>query len=342
MKRTFLCAVVTAATMLNAQTRTATETYVQRKIDEATAGQLTKKDADAAYYPKAQGDAWSAYWDGDEVRVTVTNYDSRVHMPQLYMEQRNDELSDDTNEFRVVWHEMTRWNWFLDIFGIYTNTVGRALNNKADRAWGFYDSHTGEYAPDGYTSVSSCGILISKGMTYQRTVTTDAEVWILTATEPYEVTGIASNGFFKITDGSGATQFEIVKGDKVTVKAQANSVTVLAGNPQPLQVVYNVTAADPPKGEMCLALESANWKKESDADCPATVVWTGESGAYVATITPKVGTSRLFFKATYEKGGETYINNVAPVAMRYIMIGGTRYRIGTATIDGHTVLTLTK
>ena len=48
----------------------------------------------------------------------------------------------------------------------------------------------------------------------------------------------------------------------------------------------------------------------------------------------------MFVKASYMAGGETYIRNVAPVGMDSIMLNGTKYYLGTATISGHTVLTL--
>ena len=40
-------------------------------------------------------------------------------------------------------------------------------------------------------------------------------------------------------------------------------------------------------------------------------------------------------------GGDDYINNRVPVALTQLVIDGTTYTVGTATIDGNTVLTLT-
>lgn len=327
----------------------ATPATVDAKI--AAAGHMTRKQADAAYYPKDQGKAWSTYWDGDDVRVTVTNYDSVAHLPDLYLEQRTNETAMATNLFRVVWREMAHWEKFLGSgwdwdgkwqgFKTWAAGIVAQIEEKADRAWGFFDSHTGQYAPDGYTSISSEHIMLCKGASYQKTVTTRGDVWVLTADEPYDTTGVSTNGGFQLKDGDGNVQFEIVKGDKVTVKAQANRVTV--ENRTTLVVVYNVIAPEHPAGETCLALENAEWKKEDAADCPATVVWSGSSGNWVARITPKSGlaTGRIFFKATYKRGGDTYINNKCAVGMSQIVLGGVTYNLGTATISGHTVLTLT-
>lgn len=340
---------------------TATRKRVLRTGDAATpeqvdakitaAGHMTRTEADAAYYPKDQGQAWSTYWDGDDVRVTVTNYDSVAHLPSLYLEQRTNETAMATNLFRVVWREMAHWEKFLGSgwdwdgqwqgFKAWAAGIVAQIEEKADRAWGFFDSHTGQYAPDGYTSISSEHIMLCKGASYQKTVTTRGDVWVLTADEPYEPTGVSTNGGFQLKDGDGNVQFEIVKGDKVTFKAQANRMTVEDGTT--LVVVYNVIVPEHPAGETCLALETAEWKKEDAADCPATVVWSGSSGNWVARITPKSGlaTGRCFFKATYQRGGDTYINNKCAVGMSQIVLGGVTYNLGTATISGHTVLTLT-
>ena len=83
-----------------------------------------------------------------------------------------------------------------------------------------------------------------------------------------------------------------------------------------------------------------DWKAETDADCIGTVTWTGSSGAYVATVHPKLAYPSMFIRATYMVGGETYIKNNAPVKMDSIILNGTKYYLGTATISGHTVLTL--
>jgi hypothetical protein len=318
-----------------------------------SAGYVTKTTADAAYYPKASGDAWSTYWDGDDVRVTVTNYDSVAHLPSLYLEQRTNDTasaSDDTNAFRVVWREMAHWDAFLGStwdwedatwqgFDSWRTSLSSQLDEKADRAWGFYDSHTGEYAPDGYTSISSSNVMICAGASYQKTATATCDVWVLTANEPYEPTGVSTNGGFQIKDADGNVQFEIVKGDKRTVKAQANATSV--ENDTTLVVTYNIVADSAPTGEVCLDLKNAAWKSETDSDCPATVVWSGSSGAWVARITPKSSSSTCFFKATYQVGGDTYVNNRCAVGMSQLVLNGTTYNLGTAVIDGHIVLTLT-
>ena len=277
---------------------------------------------------------WSSFWSGDDVRVTVTNYDSAVNLPSLYLEYK---LSNGL--FRTVWDERTRWN----TNELRMAALESAVEEKADRAWGYYDSHTGGWAPDGYTWLSSPKIAISGGLAYQKHLTSEGAVWVLESNGLIaESGGVMSNGFFRISDDEGNPLFEIVKGDKRTVGATAGSCEQLAGYAiTHLQIGYAVESADHPKIYVTRSLTPVDWKDEEDADCPATVSWSGSSGNWTAVVAGKVAEARLFVKAEYEVGGNTYIKQSAPVSVQKLVLGGNEYRVGTATISGHTVLTLT-
>ena len=273
----------------------------------------------------SQVTAISGHLNAEDARFVSTNYNSQVHLPEASVEV------SISNEWLTVWREMTRWdaftgaefNWttWRGFYAWMTNTEAE-ISQKADRAWGFYDSHTGGWAPEGYTQVSSSNILIAAGMGYQRTVSSGHTYWVLTANEPYTVDGISSNGFFRVTDADGNVQFEIIKGDKRTVPAPPDGVSAANGV---LTVSYPV--ASRPTVEVSLTLaDGGTWYAEDSASCPATVVWSGSSGAYVATVTPAAPTAQLFVKASYQVGGETYINNRAPVGLSGgIYFNGTLY-----------------
>ena len=82
------------------------------------------------------------------------------------------------------------------------------------------------------------------------------------------------------------------------------------------------------------------WYNEDDADCPVTMTWSGTSGNYVLTF-DTAGLSSGFVQATYEQGQESYTSfGGAGLELTKIRIGGKVYTVGTATIDGKTVLTL--
>ena len=246
--------------------------------------------------------AWETYWDGDEVRVTVTNYDSAVHLPSLYIEQK----IEDTEDYRVVWDERTRW----ESNDVQMAEMRSAIDEKADRAWGFYESHTGNYAPDGYTWLSSPRIAIAGGLAYQRTLTTYGAVWVLASNGLVaETNGDADTGYFRIKDDEGNTTFEIVRGNKRTVGATAAGIKVTSPRNSPtttIEIPYNVTSDVPPTLYGTVSLSSPEW-----AEISAT--WTGQSGAWTGTVASS--TSTYFIKGTYEVGGETYIKNVAPISV---------------------------
>ena len=89
-------------------------------------------------------------------------------------------------------------------------------------------------------------------------------------------------------------------------------------------------------------LVEQNWMAEDDASCPATVAWSGTSGAYVATVTGRRAMPKMFVKGTYEVGGETYIRNGAPVAFEKVVLGGTTYRVTVETVNGKKLMVLTE
>lgn len=312
-------------------------------------GVLTKTQGDGYYFDKTLGMAWSRYWGGDDFVVTVTNYPTAKganrspsgKMPQLSMSWKTQD-ADGTNYQQIVWNEAWWQNWLTGEYlptNYYTKSqINSELAQKADRAWGFYDSHTGLYSPDEFTQVSSSNILIAAGMSYQQTVTTKGSVWVLTSHSSDVVLKPTTNGFFRISDAEGNTVFEIIKGDKQTVGAKAGGVSV---NGDTLTILYAVESDAHPDLSVCTSLTDADWKAETDASCPATVVWTGASGSWTATVTPKATRPQLFAKATYEQGGDTYIKNTAPVSTEYMILGGKKYKLGTAVISGNTVLTLT-
>lgn len=281
------------------------------------------------------------YLEGNDARVIITNYDSQVEMPALSFEQKTGTV------WRTIWDEETRWGAHdLDERAYRTATsnsvesLATQLEGKADRAWGFYESHTGNYAPDGYTWISSPKIAIAGGMAYERHITSDGAIWLLESNGlGIELTG-TTNGFFRVADDEDNVLFEIVKGERRTVGASGDHVAVTNGT---LYAHYSVISAEHPTIYACTNLTTlAGFIAETEQSCPCTVAWSGTSGNWTAAVTAKGPTPNIFAKAEYTVGGETYIHNAAPTKLDYLMIGNTKYSLGTATISGSTVLTLTE
>lgn len=275
--------------------------------------------------------AWQTYWDGDDVRLTVTNYFGSLGTPSLYLEQKMPaDASHDAPWFKSVWDERTRWNAFLPAWDAFTNSV-------ADRAWGVYDSSTGGFSPDGLLQLSQDEIMISGGMSWQKTVTAGGcSCWILKATTPTTFSGRLEDGFFRILDADGSPLFEIVKGDKRIVPATASDLSVDGGV---MTVRYNVEAAEHPTMEVCTDLKAAAWQAE-DAATVARVSWSGSSGAWVATVTPVGAPRSMFARATYEAGGNTYIRNHVAVSTDRVVIGGIEYTVTVETVNGRKLMVL--
>ena len=328
-----------------------------RKVNnKPLTGDITLQASDVGAYPATDGEALAgqvsaigATLHAEDAHFVATNYDSNVRLPEAYVEVKMRDEATGSNTWITIWQEMRRWTAFVGSafdwsawsgFHAWATNITHELSFKADRCWGIYDSETGGYSPEGYTQISSSNILIAAGMAYQRTVTSGGAVWVLQCNQGTAHVGGDTNGFFRVVDGDGVTQFEIIKGDKREMGADASSITVGSGTPPVVTIPYSVEADEHPTLQVCDNLTTANWKAETDSDCLATVSWSGVSGAYVATVQRKTIGNALFVKASYLAGGETYIHNVAPVGMDSLILGGTRYYLGTATINGHTVLTL--
>ena len=192
---------------------------------------------------------------GDDCQLISTNYDSKVHMPHLYLRFKIKDEATGTNVWQVVWNEMTRWTWLLDEHlpvNYFTKAeVTALLEQKADRAWGHYDSHTGMYAPEGFTWISSPQIALAANMAYQRVVTTGGAIFVLTSTRMTTTLGgdpASTNGFFRISDDKGNAIFEITKGSESIQPAMAGGITTetIGGNTI-LHVPYNIDCAEHPK-----------------------------------------------------------------------------------------------
>lgn len=310
---------------------------------DEVAGELATEIA--TKYPDASGQqlaqqvaAIGAHINGEDAKVIVTNYNSSTHLPEAEFD------INVSNNWLVVWREMTRWNWFLgDVFDPHTNAVARALANKAEKEYAFFDGVTGEPAPDGFFWISQPRVAICAGAAYQRYIDTAGAVWVLESNGMVADINGTTNGYIRISDDQNNVQFEIVKGNSRTVAAAPGSLTrsSVMGVTH-WHTTYMVTnAVSAPKAMFCRDLASPEWYAEDAAGCPCNVEWSHPSeGIYVCEWWPQGNEPKLFMRSQYGQGSESRIRQNAPVEMQYIVLGGTKYALGTATIDGKTVLTL--
>ena len=278
---------------------------------------------------------WS-YLGAENFRVVVTNYDSAVHPPVASFEYRM-----TTNEaFRTVWNETNGLNRAIATATNLAHQAAKQLvDDPANRAWGKYDSETGEASPEGVIQATAPGGLIVGGGQRWSQISAESGWWILTSTDP-TLCRTGTNGVFSIVGSDGQEAIRIVKGDKVTVPAPDDGISVTSGV---FTVTYAVEAEQHPTARFASELggdAGTVWYNEDDADCPVTMTWSGTSGNYVLTF-DTAGLSAGFVQATYEQGQESYTSfGGAGLELTKIRIGGKVYTVGTATIDGKTVLTL--
>lgn len=326
------------------------------KADAASV--YTKAEADAAFYPADEGALWSSWWSGDGFRVSVSNYDVSAssdvmfdRLPAAAFEYR----PGGTGELVRVWDERTRWERARASFAGFTNGLEAVLSEKAGIDWG-RTTPTGFDAPEGFTWLDTPAVAVAGGLAWQKTVTGEGAVWLLCSNgmlAEFGTEAAATNGYFRITDERGETAFEIVNGKRRTVGANAAgcSTWTAADGKTRLRVIYNVVSDSAPKLYVATEMKPGGgtvWHEEGAEGCPAAFAgWTGSSGAWTneiwrASASSAGASGALFCYATYEQGGKTYVKNHAPVEMSKIVLGGVTYALGTATIDGKKVLTLTE
>ena len=175
--------------------------------------------------------------------------------------------------------------------------------------------------------------MIAPGMSYQKTVTAGGNAfWVLEANDPTTVSGVTSNGFFRISDFDGNPLFEIVKGDKRIVGATATSIN--AGS-DGVTIMYNCVSDNPPELEWCENLTAAEWAAVVPDVTGPSVAWVARVKFYNVVTPPSA-----FFRATYEAGGNTYIRNHVATSIDKVVVGGVEYTVTVETVNGKKLMVL--
>lgn len=278
---------------------------------------------------------------GEDFRITATNYDSKVHAPTLSMEAR---YSDGTTQtWATVWTETnglarTKRETLAEV---KSNHYSKAESDARYKAWGKYDSETGEAAPEGFTQISSPGgLIIGADAGWKNYISASGgSYWIWRGNG--NITTSQETGMLEIIDADGNAVFSVVKGDKTLESAAAASIsTTTDGISDVVTIVYNVEASEAPVIEWSAELKPAAWYAQTDDGFPGTVAWESENNTkWTATVTlPASG--RGFFRATYYKGADSYIRAAKAMAIDKITVGGKTYTLGVGEINGTKVLTL--
>lgn len=320
--------------------------YVTNTIKEATADHVKSNDLQLAVAPinNNVNTMWG-YIYGENVWIAVTNYMRSVGgvAPSLQLWEKRD---GQTN--LVYWSAEEidiRVGDKIDI--AMFNIVDTVVTAKADRAWSKYQSMTGadNPQPNDVTIVSTPSVMLSGGYEWQRFVDTGAEVWVLKCNDLITL-GADTNAYFRITDLEGETQFAIEK----TASKLVDAVPTATGFTTDGNNYFKVTFSGNIQPTIYVSLDLVNSPfvecSATENDYGLTCSWDHDSAAntYTATIAYNAGDgkpSKMFVYGKVLQEGSTVVKHTAPSSFDGgIIINGVQYSVGTATIDGNTVMTL--
>lgn len=265
---------------------------------------------------------------GSNVVMVVTNYDSEVASPALSIA-----YLDGTNGYRTVWTETRRIEEAIEAYDEIAssnlNAAVQTLNDtKADKAWSHHTSALGLDAPSNTTWISTPYTVIAGGYEYQKNITSNGEVWILTSNGmDLGFAQGATNSFLNIAAADGSPIFSIEKSSSYLVGVNASGIEIVGATcVVPIPVVADIH----PYARVCTNLTNAVWFKEDEtgmpSGSPATVTWSGSPGAYVATVAFAPGNERGFCYFEAMQDGETKIVNHAVTDLsRGVTHNGVKY-----------------
>ena len=258
---------------------------------------------------------------GTNVLLIVTNYNSAVHAPLMSLQH----LDPETGEYVTYWDEARGHGITLTNAMDYADGVAARLDaEKAPRAWSRVTSGLGADAPEGTTFISTPVTHISGGFEFEKKITAGGTVWTLCSTSL--AAGSTTNGFFEISALDGTPVFSVEKTDSVLVGVNASAIAVVDN-----ACVISVPAvADThPFARVATTLVQPTWYKETEdgmpAQSPATVSWSGQSGAWVATVDFGATPQGFVFFEYLQEGGVKIVNSAVVDLSQGVHYGGATY-----------------
>lgn len=310
----------------------------QMSADSAQADAADAKAAAAAAQEEVE--AVRRVMAGEDFRITITNYDSKVHAPELSMEAR---YSDGTTQrWNTVWTETNglKRTKRETLAEVRSNHYDKAESDARYKAWGRNDGYTGDAAPDGFAQYSGPGGLIigADGGWKNYVSAGGGSYWIWRGNG--NITTSQETGTLDILDSDGNAALSVVKGDKTLESASAASIATSAdGVNDIVTIVYNVKAEEAPVLEFSAELKPALWLKQTDDGFPGSVEWTSEGNVKWTAVVTLPANGRGFFRATYWKGKENYIRSNQPMALDSgVIVDGVKFALKVVEINGVKVL----
>ena len=258
---------------------------------------------------------------GTNVVLVITNYNSAVHAPSMKLQH----LDPGTGEYVTYWDEARGHANTLSNAMHYADGLAADLDAaKAPRAWSRVTSGLGADAPAGTTYISTPVTHISGGFEFEKKITAGGTVWTLCSTSL--AAGSTTNGYFEISALDGTPVFSVEKTDSVLVGVNASAIDVVGS-----ACVISVPAVSDthPFARVATTLVQPTWYKEDSdgmpAGSPATVSWSGQSGAWVATVDFGSSQQGFVFFEYLQEGRVKIVNSAVVDLSQGVHYGGATY-----------------
>lgn len=258
---------------------------------------------------------------GTNVVLVVTNYNSTVHAPSMKLQH----LDPETGEYVTYWDETRGHANTLTNAMNYADDLAAALDAaKAPRAWSRVTSGLGADAPEGTTFISTPVTHISGGFEFEKKITAGGTVWTLCSTSL--AAGSTTNGYFEISALDGTPVFSVEKTDSVLVGVDASAIDVVGST---CVISVPAVADTHPFARVATTLVQPTWYKEDSdgmpAGSPATVSWSGQSGAWVATVDFGSSPQGFVFFEYLQEGRVKIVNSAVVDLSQGVHYGGATY-----------------
>ncbi len=264
---------------------------------------------------------------GTNIVDVVTNYDSAVHAPARYLQQLT-----TNGVWKTIWAETNGLARTLAAAKSETTAATNALAQvKADRAWSKYTSALGAPAPEGTTWLSTPTTVVAGGYEYSRTVTASGQYWFLTSNGMTLDQG-ATNSFLNVSAPDGTPIFRVEKTDSRLVGVNASAISMVGS----VAVISVPVVGAHPYARVSTSLRNATWHKETEdgmpQGSPASVTWSGSSGAWVATVDFGSSPQGFCYFEQVLQGITKIVNDGVTELSGGIMFNGVKYM---PTVNGN-------
>ena len=319
------------------------------KSGYATAAGLAALEAEARPAINGYSRLYSFVSGATNANFVVTNYQltaeadaARVHFdpsdPDLDISTvpaslRIEDASSGTNRVVVDTRDFVVWYWAQKIGGAIAEAVSTAVDTC--RAWCSFTA-TGLENPIPDTLVIDVpNIWLMAGKTFEKHVAGSNACWVIRSngvTMPISDNAQSAGGFLELTDAFGTPYIRFNKTESYFVDPAADGIEYDKATGAWL-VTYST--ASKPKGGANAVIEGSTTypgkavlKAEDDADCPATITWTGSANNWVMHAVPKpidgAVPKSMFFGAVVEVQGQDYIEYLRPMSIPHLLVDGVK------------------